>query len=238
MRIAIFGTLKPSTYYRDWARCFHRHFWRTPINAINITGRNTILNSYIKRYANALSIPVIEYSLDECSDPMQAKVTRNKKMIHDADMVVACVDDLKVVNCCTDGKKFAGHGKRAVVIDVSSRISQSKSIKNMHITETKNVSREELISVEEESALIRQIQQSPDDCEAAKEKLLLANRRFVRAIAQKYASENHSVEELIVEGNKGLLHAVKKYDESQGFKFISYASWWIKESLKQYINNF
>lgn len=102
---------------------------------------------------------------------------------------------------------------------------------------TREVSREELITVEEESALIKQIQQSPGDSDAAKERLLLANRRFVHAIAKTFVTGSYTIEELIAEGNKGLLRSVDKYDERRGFKFITYAQWWIKESIKQYINN-
>ena len=103
--------------------------------------------------------------------------------------------------------------------------------------EKEEVKREELITLEEEIALIKQIRQSPDDCEAEKQKLLLANRRFVRVIADRYANEKHQVEELVVEGNKGLLHAVIKYDETKGYKFISYARYWIKEYIKEYLKN-
>ena len=110
-----------------------------------------------------------------------------------------------------------------------------KTIRNMK--EKEEVKREELITLEEELALIRQIRQSPDDCEAEKQKLLLVNCRFVRAIAKGYASEEHSMEKLVDEGNKGLLHAVDKYDETKGYKFISYALYWIKEFIKQYLKN-
>ena len=110
-----------------------------------------------------------------------------------------------------------------------------KTIRNMK--EKEEVNREELITLEEEIALIKQIRQSPDYCEAEKQKLLLANRRFVRVIADRYANEKHQVEELVVEGNKGLLHAVIKYDETKGYKFISYAHYWIKEYIKEYLKN-
>ena len=110
-----------------------------------------------------------------------------------------------------------------------------KTIRN--IKEKKDIKREELITLEEEIALIKQIRQSPDDCEAEKQKLLLANRRFVRVIADRYANEKHQVEELVVEGNKGLLNAVIKYDETKGYKFIIYAHYWIKEYIKEYLKN-
>lgn len=103
--------------------------------------------------------------------------------------------------------------------------------------EKQEVQREELITLEEELELIKQIRQSPDDCEAAKQKLLLANRRFVRVIAERYATDEQQTKILVAEGNKGLLHAVKKYDETKGYKFISYALYWIKESIRQYIMN-
>ena len=101
----------------------------------------------------------------------------------------------------------------------------------------KEVSHEELITLEDEVALIKHIQQFPDDCESAKERLLLVNRRFVRAIAEKYASASHPVEGLMAEGNKGLLYSVNKFDETRGFKFISYAYWWINEAIRQYLEN-
>ena len=103
--------------------------------------------------------------------------------------------------------------------------------------EKQEVQREELITLEEELELIKQIRQSPDDCEAAKQKLLLANQRFVRVIAERYATDEQQTKILVAEGNKGLLHAVKKYDETKGYKFISYALYWIKESIRQYIMN-
>lgn len=100
-----------------------------------------------------------------------------------------------------------------------------------------DVKREELISVQEEVALVKHIQQFPDDCEKEKEKLLLVNRRFVRVIAERYTSEQLSLGDLINEGNKGLLYAAKRYDETRGFKFISFAMYYVKESIKQFIEN-
>lgn len=108
-------------------------------------------------------------------------------------------------------------------------------MKNMK--EPKKLTHEELISLEEELALINQIQQSTDNCEAVKEKLAHTNLRIVSVVAKKYASPLHPVEKLIHEGNKGLLLAASKYDMVHGFKFTSYAIWWINESIKQYINN-
>lgn len=99
-------------------------------------------------------------------------------------------------------------------------------------------SRDELLTVEQEVALIKKIQQSPDDCQEATAKLLLGNRRFVRKIAQRFQKEGVQLplEEIMAEGNKGLLVAAKRFDETQGYKFISYAIWFVKESIKQHIN--
>lgn len=102
-----------------------------------------------------------------------------------------------------------------------------------------NSSRDEFLSVEEEVALIKQIQQSPDDCEEAKSKLLRANRRFVVACAKRQMKRHpshHTLDELINEGNQGVLFAAKKFDETQGYKFISYAVWFIRTSMENYIH--
>ena len=100
-----------------------------------------------------------------------------------------------------------------------------------------DVKREELISVQEEVALVKHIQQFPEDCEKEKGKLLLVNKRFVRVIAERYVSAEHPIEKLIEQGNNGLLFAVNKFDETKGFKFISVAIYYIKDNIKQFIAN-
>ena len=100
-----------------------------------------------------------------------------------------------------------------------------------------DVKREELITVQEEVALVKHIQQFPEDCEKEKGKLLLVNKRFVRVIAERYVSAEHPIEKLIEQGNKGLLFAVNKFDETKGFKFISFAIYYIKDNIKQFIAN-
>lgn len=182
-----------------------------------------------------MAISVKEYHLDESTDLMQAKLYRNKRIVLDADLVAACVDeqmyaekgDVEIV----PSESTTG----AIIINCKRRMNTIKTIRN--IKEKKDIKREELITLEEEIALIKQIRQLPDNCEAEKQKLLLANSRFVRVIADRYANEKHQVEELVVEGNKGLLHAVIKYDETKGYKFISYAHYWIKEYIKEYLKN-
>lgn len=94
------------------------------------------------------------------------------------------------------------------------------------------VCRDELVSVYEEVELVKRFREGGADSESAKDRLLFCSRRFVIAIAKKYTGYSLSMDELIEEGNKGLLHAAMKFDESRGFKFVSYATWWIKESIK------
>lgn len=95
--------------------------------------------------------------------------------------------------------------------------------------------RDELMSVDDEIKLIRQIQQGVGDLKTAVERLKRANLRFVRAVARRYVSDRFLLEELIEAGNIGLERAICKFDETRGFKFISYAEWWIRKSIEQHI---
>lgn len=97
------------------------------------------------------------------------------------------------------------------------------------------ISSNEMLTVEDEVELIKRIRHGEGDVEAAKEKLMRANQRFVLAVAQCYVSDKHSLGELITEGNLGLEHAIYKFDETKGFKFITYAIWWIRQSIQEYI---
>ena len=67
--------------------------------------------------------------------------------------------------------------------------------------------------------------------------LITGGNTVLNRYVKHYANEKHQVEELVVEGNKGLLHAVINYDETKGYKFISYAHYWIKEYIKEYLKN-
>ena len=65
------------------------------------------------------------------------------------------------------------------------------------------------------------------------EELLTENRRYVEAVAKQYLNRGLTMEQLIEEGNKGLVKAAERYDASKGFKFLSYAVWWIRQSILQ-----
>jgi len=105
-------------------------------------------------------------------------------------------------------------------------IAESKAI-DLYL---KEISKLPLITADEEVTLARQIQAGN---KAALDKLITANLRFVVSVAKQYQNQGLSLIDLINEGNVGLIKAAHRFDETRGFKFISYAVWWIKQSIRQ-----
>ena len=95
------------------------------------------------------------------------------------------------------------------------------------------IGREELISTDEEVELAQRIHHGDRE---ALERLTRANLRFVVSVAKQYQNQGLALNDLIDEGNLGLIKAAQKFDETRGFKFISYAVWWIRQSILQAIS--
>jgi RNA polymerase primary sigma factor len=88
----------------------------------------------------------------------------------------------------------------------------------------------EMVSAEEEAILAHKIREG---CQKSLDKLTKANLRFVVSVAKQYQNQGMSLPDLINEGNVGLIKAAQRFDETKGFKFISYAVWWIRQSILQ-----
>lgn len=109
---------------------------------------------------------------------------------------------------------------------ITNRDSQSL---DKYLTE---ISREEMINAEQEVELAKRIKKGD---QRALEKLVRANLRFVVSVSKQYQNQGLTLPDLINEGNLGLIKAAQRFDETRGFKFISYAVWWIRQSILQAI---
>lgn len=108
----------------------------------------------------------------------------------------------------------------------------STSITNRHegslVKYLTDIAREDLLTADEEVALAQRIKQGD---EAALDRLVRCNLRFVVSVAKQYQNQGLSLPDLISQGNLGLIKAARRFDETRGFKFISYAVWWIRQGI-------
>ena len=95
------------------------------------------------------------------------------------------------------------------------------------------IAHEPLLTPEEEAALAAKVHQGGRVGEEARDRLVRSNLRFVVSVAKQYQHQGISLTDLINEGNMGLVKAAEKFDETRGFKFISYAVWWIRQSIME-----
>lgn len=105
----------------------------------------------------------------------------------------------------------------------------------MEKKKTKVCDKEKYPSIEDELQLIKDIKLGGIERKTAIEKLSHSKLRFVTAVAKIFKGYGLSMEELVNAGNEGLVLAAENYDESRGFKFMSYAVWWIRQSIMQKI---
>ena len=108
--------------------------------------------------------------------------------------------------------------------------SRNSEALDRYLTE---IARAAMLTPDEEAALAHTIRQGGKEGERARDRLVSANLRFVVSVAKQYQHQGISLTDLINEGNIGLVKAAEKFDETRGFKFISYAVWWIRQSIME-----
>lgn len=137
--------------------------------------------------------------------------------------------------CFRKKSYFCGQLKH--IITTMRQLKITKSITNRESAALEKylqeISKETMISAEEEVELAQRIKKGDTK---ALERLTKANLRFVVSVAKQYQNQGLSLPDLINEGNLGLLKAAERFDETRGFKFISYAVWWIRQSILQAIS--
>ena len=121
---------------------------------------------------------------------------------------------------------------RQLKISVSKTNRDADQALNKYLTD---INRIPMVTIDEEAELAHKIKQGGREGTRAKDRLVEANLRFVVSVAKQYQHQGLALIDLINEGNIGLVKAADRFDETRGFKFISYAVWWIRQSIVQAI---
>ncbi len=231
-RVSIIGSLNPAPCYEEWEQYMLCKFSNEDVSELIITSSNNTLNDYVKRFCDNRDFNVHVAELDSSISKEEAYNQRNAKLFDDTDFVILFVPD-KSDNKKVERSQAKPTDKEVLVVfnnivfhTIPTAIRSHQFAHNTMTTEP--IKKEELITPEEELALIARAQIGNTE---AMTQLIGINRRFVTALARKYEGKGLSLDELICEGNKGLEAACMKFDPSRGFKFISFAVWFVRHAL-------
>lgn len=178
-----------------------------------------------KRYAQEKGYMIEGFSADWKKYGNRAGYIRDFQMVNSAHALIAFWDGES-----KEGKRKIDFARR-IGIDVYVPQYEYLNFGSSLEKYLSDVSSEPLLYREEEVELVQKICQGGYEGQRAKDKLVKVNRRFVIAIAKQYQHQGLSLIDLIDKGNIGLMKASERFDKCSGFKFMSYAVWWIRQSI-------
>nr|WP_283599098.1 RNA polymerase sigma factor RpoD [Ligilactobacillus aviarius] len=188
------------------------------------------LNSLIKEYKKAGKVQCDELN-KKFAEPMNLNADQMDKIIeHVEDAGISVVDENGEPSKAS--LKAADHTAEEAKKETSSSLSSGVKVNDPVRMYLKEIGRVPLLSADEEKELALKIEQGDEE---AKQHLAEANLRLVVSIAKRYVGRGMSLLDLIQEGNMGLMKAVEKFDYRKGFKFSTYATWWIRQAITRAI---
>ena len=188
------------------------------------------LNSLIKEYKKAGKVQYDELN-KQFAEPMNLNADQMDKIIeHVEDAGISVVDENGEPSKAS--LKAADHTAEEAKKETSSSLSSGVKVNDPVRMYLKEIGRVPLLSADEEKELALKIEQGDEE---AKQHLAEANLRLVVSIAKRYVGRGMSLLDLIQEGNMGLMKAVEKFDYRKGFKFSTYATWWIRQAITRAI---
>jgi len=237
-RVSVLGSLNPPPCYEEWEQFMLCKFSDGDVSEFVITSADLTLNSYVRKFCVAHDFIIRSVELDSSIQDEIARQKRNEKLIQETDLVVLFVPDKSGVDKRSDKSLATPGGTDALVVfnnlvfhTIPNSIGNIQPSANQMTPES--VKKDELITVEEEVALVCRAQKGDKEALA---RLIYVNKRFVRSIARHYEDSGLTLDQLISEGNKGVEAACMKFEPTRGFKFISFAAWFIRQSIGNAIN--